>query len=184
MSNGTQINPRDNYFCRIRGMYPGPGGQEGPSYCTPNTPEAAERFRRFKTWVNGAAANMQLTHTVDTDNPNIDEPTYHLMIHVAQRLVDVKKRQAMEVPELMEKLATSNPDDFLIIATDYPLFEPLFEGISRGQHGTWVPPPPPARYKLRRGGLAAVAGAGLLFTAAAALVPKKWTLHGIRPDEV
>jgi hypothetical protein len=175
--------PRDNYFCVVHPV-PGPDGKLIRPYCTPNTDEAAKRFRMFKEFVNKAAVVMGLKHQVDATNSNLDEPTYHLMIHVAQRLDNLRKREGEEVPELVAKLAISDPQDFLIVATDVPQLEVLMSEIGQGVYGRWIPLPPPMREKMPRGKLAAIAGAGLLFSAALLFVPKEWTLYGIRPHEV
>jgi hypothetical protein len=175
--------PRDNYFCVVHPLT-GPDGKVIRPYCTPNTDAAADRFRAFKTFVNNAAAMMGVVARVDATNGNVDEPTYHLMILVAQRLDSMRKRQQEEVPELAAQLAVSDPQDFLIVATDIPQLEALMSDISQGVYGRWIPPPPAAIYKMPRAKLVAIAGAGLLFTAAMLFVPKEWTQHGIRPLEV
>jgi hypothetical protein len=153
-------------------------------YCTPNTDEAAKRFRMFKEFVNKAAVVMGLDLKVDATNANLDEPTYHLMIHVAQRLANLRKRQGQDVPELVTTLATSDPQDFLIVATDVPYLEALMSEIGQGVYGRWIPLPRPTVEKMPRGKLVAIAGAGLLLSAAMLFVPKEWTQYGIRPHEI
>lgn len=164
--------PRDNYFCRIRGTFP--GSDTGPSYCTPNTTQAADRFRLFKQFVNGAAKAMVVPHDVDATNANIDEATYRLIILVTQRLVDLLQRRQKAVPELADKLATANSDNFQLLADNLADVELLVEKISNSEFGLWVPPPK-VKYRLQRGGLVVIFGVGLLFSVALLLIPKELT---------
>jgi len=174
---------RDSFFCVVEPLATADGTVVRPN-CAPTSNEAAERFSAFKASINRAAVVMGLNLQVDATNAIIDVQTYHLMIHIAQRLVSLLTREGEEIPDNVSALAAADPSDFVVVASDIPQLEALMSSIERGGFGRWIPPAPPTVEKLPKKRLAAIAGAGLLISAAMFLVPKEWTLYGIRPHEV
>jgi hypothetical protein len=177
------MEARDNYYCVVHPMQ-GADGQVIQPACTPNTDEAAERFRVFKASINRAATVMGLSMQIDAQDPTLGMPAYHLMIHIARRLANLCQRQRTEVPEMAATLAVTDPRDFLIVATDVVRLEALMTEIEQGVYGRWIPAPAPIVGRMPPRKLLTIASAGLLFSTALFFTPKEWTLYGIRPNEV